>query len=150
MTSSIQQNTPVSLKNVVIDDGFWAQRQANNREHTLPAIKHQMEKTGRVDAWKLEYNKEQTPAAGGQASRLAQPLNKVKPHIFWDSDTWMFPPLLLTHPDIARSLVAFRSRTLEAARANARANGRGGAMYPWEADERGRETTPRSIVMIRG
>ena len=67
-------------------------------------------------------------------------------HIFWDSDTWMFPPLLLTHPDIARSLVEFRSRTLDAARANAQANGRRGAMYPWEADERGRETTPRFAV----
>jgi hypothetical protein len=67
-------------------------------------------------------------------------------HIFWDSDTWMFPALLLTHPDLARSLVAFRTRTLEAARANARANGRRGAMYPWEADELGRETTPRFAI----
>jgi trehalose/maltose hydrolase-like predicted phosphorylase len=63
-------------------------------------------------------------------------------HIFWDSDTWMFPSLLLTHPDVAHSLVAFRARTLQAARANARANGYRGAMYPWEADERGHETTP--------
>src|SRR6185295_15414363 len=67
-------------------------------------------------------------------------------HIFWDSDTWMFPPLLLTHPDIARSLVEFRSRTLDAARANAQANGWRGAMYPWEADERGRETTPSFAI----
>jgi trehalose/maltose hydrolase-like predicted phosphorylase len=67
-------------------------------------------------------------------------------HIFWDSDTWMFPPLLVTHPDIARSLVAFRRRTLDAARANARANGYRGAMYPWEADERGEETTPHFAV----
>src|SRR5919112_4195407 len=67
-------------------------------------------------------------------------------HIFWDSDTWMFPALLLTHPDIARSLVRFRYRTLGAARANARANGRRGAMYPWEADERGQETTPRFAI----
>jgi trehalose/maltose hydrolase-like predicted phosphorylase len=67
-------------------------------------------------------------------------------HIFWDSDTWMFPPLLVTHPDIARSLVAFRGRTLQAARANARANGFRGAMYPWEADELGRETTPRFAI----
>ena len=45
-------------------------------------------------------------------------------HIFWDSDTWMFPSLLLTHPDVAHSLVAFRGRTpAPAARANARANG---------------------------
>jgi trehalose/maltose hydrolase-like predicted phosphorylase len=63
-------------------------------------------------------------------------------HVFWDSDTWMLPSLLLTHPDVAHSLVAFRVRTLPAARANARANGYRGAMYPWEADERGHETTP--------
>jgi trehalose/maltose hydrolase-like predicted phosphorylase len=67
-------------------------------------------------------------------------------HIFWDSDTWMFPSLLVTHPDIARSLVEFRVRTLDAARANARANGYSGAMYPWEADERGQETTPEFAV----
>ena len=67
-------------------------------------------------------------------------------HIFWDSDTWMFPPLLVTHPDVAGSLVAFRRRTLDAARANANANGFRGAMYPWEADERGQETTPHFAV----
>lgn len=67
-------------------------------------------------------------------------------HIFWDSDTWMFPSLLLTHPDVAHSLVAFRGRTLTAARENARANGFRGAMYPWEADERGEETTPRFAI----
>ena len=67
-------------------------------------------------------------------------------HIFWDSDTWMFPTLLLTHPDIARSLVTFRGRTLPAARENAKQNGFRGAMYPWEADERGVETTPHFAV----
>jgi trehalose/maltose hydrolase-like predicted phosphorylase len=67
-------------------------------------------------------------------------------HVFWDSDTWMFPSLLLTHPDVAHSLVAFRARTLGAARDNAKANGFAGAMYPWEADERGVETTPYFAV----
>jgi hypothetical protein len=67
-------------------------------------------------------------------------------HIFWDSDTWMFPTLLLTHPDIAHSLVAFRGRTLPAARENAKHNAYRGAMYPWEADERGVETTPHFAV----
>jgi protein-glucosylgalactosylhydroxylysine glucosidase len=67
-------------------------------------------------------------------------------HVFWDSDTWMFPSLLATHPDIAHSLVSFRARTLPAAQANARANGFQGAMYPWEADERGVETTPHFAV----
>jgi protein-glucosylgalactosylhydroxylysine glucosidase len=67
-------------------------------------------------------------------------------HIFWDSDTWMFPSLLLTHTDLAHSLVAFRGRTLPAAQANARANGFRGAIYPWEADERGEETTPQFAI----
>jgi trehalose/maltose hydrolase-like predicted phosphorylase len=67
-------------------------------------------------------------------------------HIFWDSDTWMFPSLIATHPDVARSLVEFRSRTLPAAQANAKANGFRGAMYPWEADEQGNETTPYFAV----
>jgi trehalose/maltose hydrolase-like predicted phosphorylase len=63
-------------------------------------------------------------------------------HVFWDSDTWMFPALVLTHPDVAHSLVSFRARTVGAAQANARANGFRGAMYPWEADDLGHETTP--------
>jgi trehalose/maltose hydrolase-like predicted phosphorylase len=63
-------------------------------------------------------------------------------HIFWDSDTWMFPSLLLTHPDIAKSLVMFRARTLGAAQRIAKSHGYRGAMYPWEADEIGEEATP--------
>ncbi len=64
-------------------------------------------------------------------------------HVFWDADTYMFPPLLLLHPEIGRTIVEFRNRTLEAARANARKNGYQGAMYPWEAGTDGVETTPR-------
>lgn len=64
-------------------------------------------------------------------------------HIFWDADTWMFPPLLVTHPDIAKSLVMFRHRTLDAAQHKAKDLGYRGAMYPWEADEIGNETTPQ-------
>src|SRR6266516_2260587 len=64
-------------------------------------------------------------------------------HVFWDADTWMFPPLLVLHPAIARSMVGFRYRALGAARRNAARNGYRGAMYPWESDELGDETTPR-------
>src|SRR5205823_8639088 len=64
-------------------------------------------------------------------------------HIFWDADTFMFPPLLILHPDLARPIVAFRSRTRGAARKNAQANAFHGAMYPWEAGPEGSETTPR-------
>jgi protein-glucosylgalactosylhydroxylysine glucosidase len=40
-------------------------------------------------------------------------------------------------------MVMFRSRTLDAARANARKNSYQGAMYPWEAGPDGAESTPR-------
>ncbi|MFZ1081808.1 MAG: hypothetical protein WAO19_07775, partial [Candidatus Kryptoniota bacterium] len=64
-------------------------------------------------------------------------------HMFWDSDTWMFPPLLLMHPDIAKSMVMFRYKALPAAEANAKLNGYHGAMYPWESDENGDEACPK-------
>lgn len=63
-------------------------------------------------------------------------------HIFWDSDIYMVPPLLLMHPKIAKSLVKFRYNTLLAAIENAELNNYKGAMYPWESDEIGNETTP--------
>ncbi|MBV9265653.1 MAG: glycoside hydrolase family 65 protein [Acidobacteriaceae bacterium] len=64
-------------------------------------------------------------------------------HIFWDADTYMFPPLVILHPEMARAMVVFRSRTREAARRNAERNGYKGAMFPWEAGPDGAETTPR-------
>lgn len=64
-------------------------------------------------------------------------------HVFWDADTWMFPALAVLHPALARSMVGFRARVLPAAQRNARSHGYRGAMYPWESDERGEETTPR-------
>lgn len=63
-------------------------------------------------------------------------------HIFWDSDTWMFPVLLVMHPELAKSMVMFRYRTLDTAKHKAKELGFQGAMYPWEADEIGNETTP--------
>jgi protein-glucosylgalactosylhydroxylysine glucosidase len=64
-------------------------------------------------------------------------------HAFWDSDTWIFPALLLLHPERAKSLAVFRAHTLPAAQARAQARGLKGAMYPWEADpENGSEQIP--------
>lgn len=70
-------------------------------------------------------------------------------HVFWDSDTWVFPALLLLHPERAKSLVAFRARTLPAAEARARARDLRGAMYPWEADpDDGSSQTPHSAQVL--
>jgi len=63
-------------------------------------------------------------------------------HIFWDTELWMFPPLLMLNQDIARSLVNYRSDRLEAAKKRAINYGYLGAMFPWESDDTGEEATP--------
>jgi trehalose/maltose hydrolase-like predicted phosphorylase len=63
-------------------------------------------------------------------------------HIFWDTELWMFPPLLLLNQDIARSLVNYRSNRLEPAKKRAINYGYKGAMFPWESDDTGEEATP--------
>ncbi len=63
-------------------------------------------------------------------------------HIFWDTELWMFPPLLLLNQDIARSLMNYRSDRLNKARQKAINFGYKGAMFPWESDDTGEEATP--------
>ena len=63
-------------------------------------------------------------------------------HVFWDTELWMYPPLLVLQPGIASSLLAYRAERLEAARQNAFSHGYKGAMYPWESAGQGSEDTP--------
>ena len=63
-------------------------------------------------------------------------------HIFWDTELWMYPPLLLFNQNIARSLVNYRSDRLEKAKQKAINFGYKGAMFPWESDDTGEEATP--------
>ncbi|MEM9548726.1 MAG: glycoside hydrolase family 65 protein [Bacteroidota bacterium] len=63
-------------------------------------------------------------------------------HVFWDMELWMFPPLLILQPDIAKSLLDYRYNRLEAARQNAFNHGYKGAMFPWESADDGSEQTP--------
>ncbi|MGH8158746.1 MAG: glycosyl hydrolase family 95 catalytic domain-containing protein [Rhodanobacter sp.] len=64
-------------------------------------------------------------------------------HAFWDSDSWVFPALLLLHPERAKPIVMFRDRTMGPARDRAKQYGAKGTMYPWEADpQTGVDNTP--------
>src|SRR4051812_5472532 len=76
----------ISLTDVDIETGFWGERQATNRDRTIPAIYHQMKQTGRLDAWRLDWKPGQR-----------------KPHIFWDSDAGKWIEAvgysLATHPN---------------------------------------------------
>lgn len=63
-------------------------------------------------------------------------------HVFWDSELWMFPPLLVLHPGMAKSMVEYRYERLKEAKHNAFAHGFKGAMFPWESAATGNEETP--------
>lgn len=63
-------------------------------------------------------------------------------HIFWDSEIWMYPPLLFLNQSLAKSMIDYRTDRLKAAENRAMTYGYKGAMFPWESDDKGEEATP--------
>lgn len=63
-------------------------------------------------------------------------------HVFWDTELWMYPALLILHPEMAKSMIQYRFDRLPAARRNAFNHGYKGAMFPWESAGTGVEETP--------
>jgi len=80
---------PLPHTQVTIADRFWAPRLEVNRRVTLAAEYRQCKQTGRIDAFRLDW----------------QPGREPVPHIFWDSDVakWVEAASysLATHPDQA-------------------------------------------------
>ncbi|MFN8561881.1 MAG: hypothetical protein U0703_09735 [Anaerolineae bacterium] len=66
-----------------------------------------------------------------------------KGHVFWDTELFIVPTLILSQPALARNLLMYRYHNLPGARHKAKANGYEGAMYPWESTDTGEETTPQ-------
>ena len=97
-TNASSRPAPVPLKQVSIDSGFWGERQAVNRDVTIPAIYQKLEETGRIESWALtnpgDFTPEQPPGV----------------RIFWDSDSgkWLESVAysLTTHPDAALQATA--------------------------------------------
>jgi len=81
---------PVPFPQVTITDAFWAPRQAANRDHGLWAVYQQLQATGRIAAYNLDWQ----PGS-----------DQPQPHVFWDSDVakWLEGACysLITHPDPA-------------------------------------------------
>ncbi len=63
-------------------------------------------------------------------------------HVFWDTELWMYPPMLMMHPEIAKSFLEYRYERLDMAKKNAFSHGYAGAMFPWESSADGSEDTP--------
>ena len=88
MPSSVRRKLrSPALAKVAIRDAFWAPRIEVNRTETVPIEFEQCRKTGRIDAWKLDWREGMQP----------------EPHPFWDSDVakWIEAAAcsLATHPD---------------------------------------------------
>jgi kojibiose phosphorylase len=67
-------------------------------------------------------------------------------HTFWDTELFLLPFFIYTHPDTARALLEYRLHTMDGAKANARDGGFTGARYAWESADTGVETTPKWTV----
>jgi alpha,alpha-trehalose phosphorylase len=52
-------------------------------------------------------------------------------HYFWDTEVYVLPFLVYTSPLVARNLLRFRYRMLDAARRRAREVNQKGALFPW-------------------
>lgn len=77
---------------------------------------------------------------GGSAAGLSQ--SAWGGSVFWDTELYMYPPMLMFHPSLARNILRYRSERLDAARENARANAEQGARFPWESRRSGRVVSP--------
>ncbi|MGW4380592.1 glycoside hydrolase family 65 protein [Kitasatospora sp. NPDC004531] len=62
-------------------------------------------------------------------------------HVFWD-ELFVLRVLDLRLPELARAVLHYRHRRLDAARRAARAEGRRGAAYPWQSAADGQEQSP--------
>jgi len=63
-------------------------------------------------------------------------------HVFWDTELWMYPALLVLHSELAKSMIEYRYQRLEAAKRNAFSKGYKGSWFPWESADNSVEEKP--------
>lgn len=75
---------------------------------------------------------------------------RYRGHVFWDTETFVWPFHCYTDPATARSLLMYRYNTLGGARNKAKKQGYNGALFAWESTDEGEETTPPWIRLPNG
>lgn len=73
-----------------------------------------------------------------------------KGHIFWDTEMFILPFFIYTHPECARAMLMYRYHTLPAARRKAEQIGYKGALFAWESTITGDEMTPPFVLAPTG
>ena len=67
-------------------------------------------------------------------------------HVFWDTEMFMMPSLIMLQPQMAASMLEYRFERLEEAKRNAASYGYDGAMFPWESASTGAEDCPATSL----
>jgi kojibiose phosphorylase len=75
---------------------------------------------------------------------------RYKGHVFWDTEIFVLPFFVYTHPPTARALLMYRYHTLPAAREKACQYGYRGALYAWESTDTGEDLTPSFVYNAAG
>ncbi|CAF3981203.1 unnamed protein product [Rotaria sp. Silwood2] len=70
-------------------------------------------------------------------------------HSFWDTETWMYPSILLFYPTLAKEILSYRIALRDAATYNADLFGYEGWRYPWESARTGIDVTPDCCPEVR-
>jgi alpha,alpha-trehalose phosphorylase len=104
-------------------DAFW--ERSDVEIHGQPAIQQAM-----------RWNLFQLAQASARAEAVGVPAKGVTGsgyggHYFWDTEIYVAPFLTYTSPSIARNLLRFRYRMLDAARRRAGELNQSGALFPW-------------------
>ena len=115
------QGRPVRLEKVAADVDTLSERSDDEARATQQAIRFNLfslaQASARADQWGV-------PAKGVTGSGY-------EGHYFWDSEIYVAPFLTYTQPALAKNLLHFRSRMLDAARHRAAEMAQKGALFPW-------------------
>ncbi|CAF1358035.1 unnamed protein product [Adineta ricciae] len=70
-------------------------------------------------------------------------------HSFWDTETWMFPSVLIFYPTLAKEILSYRIALRQTAVDNAALFGYEGWRFPWESARTGVDVTPDCCPEVR-
>ena len=114
----------IASARVTVLDTFWCD--ADLAVDADPEIQRAL----RFNLFHLLQSASRDAASGTAAKGLTG--EGYEGHCFWDTEVFVLPVMVFTAPEIARAMLMYRHRTLDAARANARElNHPVGALYPW-------------------
>ena len=66
-------------------------------------------------------------------------------NVFWDSDLWIYPNVMMFHHDLGLSQTQYRYNVRDGARRNAKFQKAEGYQFPWQSGETGQEVCYNSI-----